>query len=288
MAILIDRREHTRHPINLPVYIFFTEKRAVAHTLDVGLGGMKIYTDKIFSSRREFLFHLVLQRKTIWVTGRFIFKQTQPELVNFSCIKFEEITKECFLVLREFLSHSQNLLKKESLDMEVRIREKEAALAKANELLKVETERRKQGEQVIKEVGERLGYLSSLFSEDREKRIRMTVQGQGLDDRIEALLLAITNGLNNLHLLLREGNVAGRISFEQIIFSIQNNYKEIRNVLENLGPSILDELGILETIGWQCHELQNIYYGNQNEKEEDALEDTGSGKILYMQGRKAT
>ena len=100
--------------------------------------------------------------------------------------------------------------------MEVRIREREAALAKANELLKVETERRKRGEQVIKEVGERLGYLSSVFSDDREKRIRMTVQG--LDDRIESLLLAITNGLNNIHLLLKEGNVADQISFEQINF----------------------------------------------------------------------
>ncbi len=71
-----------------------------------------------------------------------------------------------------------------------------------------------------------------------------------------------------------------QISFEQIIFSIQSNYKEIRRVLENLGPSILDELGILETIGWQWQELQNIYYGIQNEKEEGVLEDCGSGEIL--------
>ncbi|MGC1403597.1 MAG: hypothetical protein WA974_11795 [Thermodesulfobacteriota bacterium] len=152
-------------------------------------------------------------------------------------------------------------------------------MAKANELLKVETERRKREEQVIKEVGERLGYLSSVFSDDREKRIRMTVQG--LDDRIEALLLAITKGLKNIHFLLKEENVADQISFEQVIFSIQNNYKEIRRVLENLGPSILDELGILGTIGRQCQELQNIYYGIQNEKEEDVLEDSGSGEIQY-------
>ena len=276
--MLTDRRKHPRYPINLPIFIFYEEKRAVAHTLDVGLGGMKIYTDKVFPSQRDFLFQLVLQRKTIWVKGRFVFEQTHPELMNFSCIKFEEITKECIFDLKEFLSHMQNLLKKECLDMEIRIQEREAALAKANELLKVETERRKREELVIKEVGERLGYLSSVFSDDREKRIRMTVQG--LDDRIEALLLAITNGLKNIHLLLKEGNVADQISFEQIIFSIQNNYKEIQRVLENLGPSILDELGILRTIGWQCQELQNIYYGIQNEKEDDVLEDSGSGEIL--------
>jgi PilZ domain-containing protein len=159
MANLSDRRKHPRYPINLPVFIFYTEKRAVAHTLDVGLGGMKIYTDKVFPARRDFLFQLILQRKTIWIKGRFVFEQTQPELVNFSCIKFEEITEECIVHLTEFLSHSQNLLIKECLDMEVRVREREAALAKANELLKVETEKRKQEEQFIKEVGEQLGYL---------------------------------------------------------------------------------------------------------------------------------
>jgi hypothetical protein len=278
MVILNDRRKHPRYPINLPVFIFYAEKRAVAHTLDVGLGGMKLYTDKVFPSRRDILFQLVLQRKTIWVKGRFVFDQTQPEWMNFSCIKFEETTKECHLNLKEFLTHSHNLLKKECLDMEVQIREREAALAKANEWLKVETERREGVEQVIKEVGERLGYL--------EKKIRMAVQG--LEDRIEALLLAITNGLNHIHLFLKKRNVTDPTSFEQIIFSIQYHYKEIRKVMENLGPSIWDELGILGTIGWQCQELQNIYYGIQNEKDEDVLEDSGSGEIQYIPGRKDT
>jgi hypothetical protein len=277
MAKLNDRRKHPRYPINLPVFIFYAEKRAVAHTLDVGLGGMRIYTEKVLPSRRDFLFQLVPQRKPIWVKGRFIFEQTHPELMNFSCIRFEGITEECILNLKEILSNSQNLFRKECLDMEVRIREREAALEKANELLKVETEKRKREEQVIKKLGDRLGHLSSVFSDDREKRIRMNIQG--LDDRIEALLLAITNGLKNIQLLLKEGNGADQISFEQIIFSIQNHYKEIRGVLENLGPSILDELGILGSIGWQCQELQNIYYKIQNEKDEDVLEDSRSCEI---------
>ena len=245
MAMLSDRRKNPRYPINLPVFIFYTEKRAVAHTLNVGLGGMKIYTDKVFPSFRNFLFQVVLQRKTIWAKGRFVFEKNQPELMNFSCIKFEKITEECVLDLQEFLSQSENLLTKEYLDMEGRIREKEAALAKANEQLKVEIERRKRGEKIIKEVGERLGYLSSLFSEDREKRLRTTIKE--LDNRIDALLLTIIHGLNNIHLLLKEGKAAEGISFEQIIFSIQNNYKEIRRVLDNLGAILSDEHAIDET-----------------------------------------
>ena len=284
MAFLSDRRKHPRYPVNLPVFIFYAEKRAVAHTLDVGLGGMKIYTDRVFASRREFLFQLALPRKSIWVKGRFVFEQTQPELMIFSCIQFGETSKESIISLQEFLSHLQNLLNKQSLDMEVRIREREAELAEANDLLRVETERRKRGEHVIKELGERLDYLSSVFSDDRERRLRMMVQG--LDDRIEALLLAIANGLQNIQLLLKEGSVVDWISLEQSIFSIQNNYKEVRRALDNLGPSISDELGILETIGWQCQELQNIYHTFQSEKEKDVRQDFGPGEPQHVQGRR--
>jgi PilZ domain len=226
MAFLSDRRKHPRYPINLPVLILYAEKRAAAHTLDIGLGGMKIYTDKVFSSQREFLFQLVLQRKSLWVKGRFVFEQTQPEMMKFSCIQFEEARSERIFDLQEFLSHLQN---------------------------------------------------------DRGKRLRMTVQG--LDDCIEALLLAITDGLKNIHLLLEKGNVADQTSFDRIIFSIQNNYKEIRRVLGNLGPSISEELEILASVGRQCQELREIYYGIQNEKEKDLLEDSGSGEIQYVPGR---
>jgi len=84
-----DRRKHPRFPINLPVYTFGSEKRTGTYTLDVGLGGMKIYTDQRFPSGREILFQLVLKRKSIWIKGRLIFEQTDPELMNFSCIHFD-------------------------------------------------------------------------------------------------------------------------------------------------------------------------------------------------------
>ena len=232
MAFLVEKRRHLRYQINLPVLIFYSGKIAVAHTLDVGLGGMKIYTDQGFPSGREILFHLVLKRKSIWVKGRLIFKQTDPELMNFSCINFEKTTTESNSELPEFLSHMENLLQKDRIDMIVRIREREAALAKANELLEVETERRKRGEQILKEIRDRLGNLSSEFPNSQEKKLKMTVQG--LHDSIEGMILAINYGLENIHILLKGGSVSDQLSFEQIIFNIQNNYKEIRKILDNL------------------------------------------------------
>ncbi len=236
MAFGVDRRRHLRYQIHLPVFIFYSGKRAVAHTLDVGLGGMKIYTDQGFPFGREILFQLVQKRKSIWVMGRSIFKQTDPELMNFSCIYFEKTSIGSNFELQEFLSHLETSLQKDRIGMMVRIRERETALAKANELLEVETERLKRAEEIFKEIRDRLENLSSEFPDYQEKKLRMTVQG--LHGSIEAMILAIYSGLKHIHILLKGGSVSDQISFEQIISNIQNNYKEIRKILDNLDDFI--------------------------------------------------
>ena len=109
-------------------------------------------------------------------------------------------------------------------------------MTKANDFLEVETERRKRGKQILKEIRDRLGNLSSEFPDYEEKKLKMAVQG--LHDSIEAMTLAIINGLKNVHILLKGGSVSDQISFEQIIFDMQNNYKEIRKILDDLNDFI--------------------------------------------------
>jgi len=231
MDSLNDRRKHPRFPIHLPVYIFFKEKRAVAHTLDVGLGGMKIYTDQIPPSRWEPLFQLVIGGKFIWVKGRFIFAQTQPDLVNFSCIQFLEAPKGNLFILHEYLSGLENLIKKERNELEERIRKGEAAPATAHELLEIENKRWKEGERVRKELDETLRDLSSKFLDHQETKIKLAVKG--LHDSIDTMILAI---LKSILTRIEKGNISDQITFEQIIFNIQRNYKEIRRILENVWP----------------------------------------------------
>ena len=274
MGFLGDRRKHPRFPINLPVFIFHSEKRAIAHTLDLGLGGMKIHTDQVLPSRREPLFQLGLGEKVIWVKGRFIFAQTQPELVNFSCIQFVEAPKESQFILHEYLSGLEKQLKKERLELEERIREREAGLAKANELLKVENERWKGGEQILKELEERFRYLSSKFLDHQETKIKLAVQE--LRDRVEGMILAI---LENILIRVKKGNISDPFTFEQIIFNLQSHYQEIRRILENLWPSLSDELATVSTISWHCQELQKMYSRIQNERETDLREEARTGEF---------
>jgi DNA-binding ferritin-like protein len=257
-----DRRKHPRFPVHLPVSIFYKEKRAVGHTLDVGLGGMKIYTDQILPSRWELLFQLVLGGKFIWVKGRFVFAQTQPESVNFFCIQFLEARKENLFILHEYLSGLEDLIKKERNELEERIRKGEAAPATAHELLEIEYKRWKEGERVCKELDETLRDLSSKFLDHQETKIKLAIKE--VYDGIDAMILAI---LKSILTRIEKGNFSDHITFEQIIFNIQRNYKEIRRILENVWPSISGELGIPSTIRIQ------------NEKEIDIREETRSVEL---------
>jgi DNA-binding ferritin-like protein len=208
------------------------------------------------------LFQLVIGGKFIWVKGRFIFAQTQPDLVNFSCIQFLEAPKGNLFILHEYLSGLENLIKKERNELEERIRKGEAAPATAHELLEIENKRWKEGERVRKELDETLRDLSSKFLDHQETKIKLAVKG--LHDSIDTMILAI---LKSILTRIEKGNISDQITFEQIIFNIQRNYKEIRRILENVWPSISGELGIPSTIRIQ------------NEKEIDIREATRSVEL---------
>jgi PAS domain S-box-containing protein len=56
------------------------------------------------------------------------------------------------------------------------------------------------------------------------------------------------------------------IKIEDIIDVVQENISEIRRIMTDLRPSLLDDLGILATISWQCREFQKIYSHIQVER----------------------
>ena len=47
----------------------------------------------------------------------------------------------------------------------------------------------------------------------------------------------------------------------------QKTIEEVRRIVKDLRPSILDDLGILATIAWFCREFQNVYSCIRIEKE---------------------
>jgi len=129
---------------------------------------------------------------------------------------------------------------------------------------------RKIAEEGLRESEKRLRLLSSQLltvQENERKRIAME-----LHDGIGQLLTAIKFKVENV--LQEKGKArANEKSLEAIIPMVKESVEEIRRIQMDLRPSVLDDLGILATIGWFTREFQKVYSHISIEKEIHLLED---------------
>jgi hypothetical protein len=73
MDSIQERRRNPRYALNFPVYIFCSDERITAHTLNLGLGGIKLHADYTLPLGKELLIQLLVGRKVIWSKGRPLF-----------------------------------------------------------------------------------------------------------------------------------------------------------------------------------------------------------------------
>ena len=117
---------------------------------------------------------------------------------------------------------------------------------------------RKRAEEALKQSEGQLRSLSSRLLEAQEEE-RKRIAGE-LHDSIGQCLAAIKFNVENVLKEARE-SLNGRIvdSLQQIIPLVQNSMEEVRRIYTGLRPSMLDDLGIIATIGWFCREFQKTY-----------------------------
>ncbi len=138
------------------------------------------------------------------------------------------------------------------------VRERTAELAQANELLHQEINERKQTEQALLESERKLRLMSSqLLTTQEEERRKIARE---LHDSIGQSLAAIKFNVENVMGEI-DKDQSGRMShsLELIIPVVQNAMEEARRIYTGLRPSMLDDLGIVATIGWFCREFQKTY-----------------------------
>ncbi len=115
---------------------------------------------------------------------------------------------------------------------------------------------RKRAEEFNRESEARLKYLSSqLLVAQEQERKRIALE---LHDSLAADLAAIKFSLERKLVCVQQGSPAD-INIEEVIGHIQRTIEEVRVIMNNLRPSILDDLGILPTINWFCREFESIY-----------------------------
>ncbi len=118
--------------------------------------------------------------------------------------------------------------------------------------------KRRKAEEALRKSDKELRILSNqLLSAEEKERKRIARE---LHDSIGQALSAIKFSVENALLELRA--LAAPIemgTLEAVIPLTQKSIEEVRRIVKDLRPSILDDLGILATIGWFCREFQSVY-----------------------------
>ena len=119
------------------------------------------------------------------------------------------------------------------------------------------TMERSQRVQKLKDARTYLLELSSKLINAQEMERKLI--GRELHDSIGATLTAIKMALqSNRNQADTDSDAAGKVAFEAIQQMIDDTIEETRRISEKLRPAILDDLGLVKTIGWMCRKMQTL------------------------------
>jgi PAS domain S-box-containing protein len=137
---------------------------------------------------------------------------------------------------------AEEALRRSRDELELRVQGRTAELTQANEALKA-SERQ-------------LRILSSrILSAHEEERKRIAHE---LHDSIGGVLSAIKFELENTLNKLREGK-ANPEDLEKLVGTTHYAMEEARRIYMDLRPSVLDDLGLVATVGWFARQFQSHY-----------------------------
>lgn len=121
----------------------------------------------------------------------------------------------------------------------------------------VDITQRKRMEAALKSSEKELKLLSArLLTAQENERKRIALE---LHDTIAQNLVTIKFTLGQ-KLKQMSGTIPVQgVKLEDILDMVQQNISEVRRIMTDLRPSVLDDLGILVTINWLCREFQKIY-----------------------------
>jgi PAS domain S-box-containing protein len=121
-------------------------------------------------------------------------------------------------------------------------------------------------EQARQKIEEELRILSAQLM-TAEERERKRIAGD-IHDTIGQALSAIKFSVeNSLFTINKKDFSAAAQSLESIIPLTQQAIEEVRRIIMDLRPSILDDLGLVATISWFCREYESIYTSIRIDKE---------------------
>ena len=124
----------------------------------------------------------------------------------------------------------------------------------------------KRTEEALLKSQKELRILSSqlLSAEETERKRIARELHDGIGQALSAIKFSVENAIEELRKRPATANIE---SLASIIPLTRKTIDEVRRIVKDLRPSILDDLGILATIAWFCREFQSIYSTVRIEKE---------------------
>ncbi|MDX1707715.1 MAG: PAS domain S-box protein [Desulfobacterales bacterium] len=118
--------------------------------------------------------------------------------------------------------------------------------------------KRRRAEEALRKSDKELRVLSNqlLSAEEKERKRIARELHDSIGQALSAIKFSVENALREL------GSADNPIDLgplKAVIPLTQKTIEEVRRIVKDLRPSILDDLGILATIKWLCREFQNVY-----------------------------
>ena len=159
---------------------------------------------------------------------------------------------------------AEEALKRAHAELEKRVQERTVELSDAVERLRIENIQRKKIENTLRESEAQVRFFASqcLTAQETERK---RIAGE-LHDSIAASLAATKFGIEKIADEMRQGNGTPE-SLEELASRVSAINNDVRRIMADLRPSVLDDLGIVAAINWFCREYQKTYSHIRVEKQ---------------------
>jgi len=168
-------------------------------------------------------------------------------VVNQFAVLFTDITER---------KRAEEALRKAHNDLEKRVHERTSELSTAVQSLQAEVVQRKRLEATLRESENQVRFFASQCLTAQESE-RKRIAGE-LHDSISASLAATKFAIERASEEMKRGH-GDPESLKNLAANLTGIITEVRRIMADLRPSILDDMGILAALNWFCREYRKSY-----------------------------
>jgi signal transduction histidine kinase len=154
-------------------------------------------------------------------------------------------------------------------ELEQRVRERTRVLKTTVEALETEIVQRRELEETLRASEQQARFFAAQYLAAQEQE-RKRIAGE-LHDSLASTLVAAKYRLEKMARELEAGLDPGG-TLEEVITILSGLNKEVRRIMVDLRPAVLDDLGLLPALNWLCREFEKTYGQIRVEKQTEVAE----------------